>query len=673
MYWSIKKRIYCGFALLVMIFVINGLVTVSTLRYTQKLSKYITEVADPSLRSLYELRKSLLESRMFATNWVFLRYDNESKSNLKEIQDTRFPALKSKLISLSESWNEKSMPDSLSKLLTGFEDLISDESPIMNSLQVFDDYDDLVKKLNAEEQLEHIVIPKSLRLMDLFKIILKQEQDARADQQGELENSRLFLQRLIVFFVVLFTAIAVFLSVYLGRIIIKPINDIKAIVNDLGKGVIRKLFVKEKNNEMGEMIKAVNNLSEKLAAMKTFALKVGKRDFSAHYELLSEEDTLGKALLAMRDGLRESEKELLRTHFQLETLFGKIDEVFFSMDMITYRLLQMSPACEKVYGYQSAEFFKNPMLWYELTLEEDRDIINSNDAMMRTGKAIQHESRIRHRDNSIHWIETKITPTLDDQGTLIRIDGVVSDITERKQTEELLRTRNTELVKSNMELDKFVYSVSHDLRAPLTSILGVINLAREDSDDAVIDSHLDLIESCVKRLDGFIRDILDYSYNSKYEVRNEEINFKELLNEVTGNLKYLNGARKIDVTLDVNEAKIFICDKERMSVVLNNLISNAARYQNPTVNNPLVGIRIDMTDTETNITVKDNGIGICKEFQPRIFDMFYRASQTSVGSGLGLYIVKEIVEKLNGNIEVESEPGIGTTFNIHLPAKAKMR
>ncbi|MBK7966234.1 MAG: HAMP domain-containing histidine kinase [Bacteroidetes bacterium] len=108
-------------------------------------------------------------------------------------------------------------------------------------------------------------------------------------------------------------------------------------------------------------------------------------------------------------------------------------------------------------------------------------------------------------------------------------------------------------------------------------------------------------------------------------------------------------------------------DKSRLSIILNNLVSNAIRYQNAQLPNPFVDIKIDTSDTETDIVVRDNGIGMSKDVQPKVFDMFYRVSNVSVGSGLGLYIVKETVEKLHGKIAVDSEPGQGSTFKIRIP------
>ncbi len=225
------------------------------------------------------------------------------------------------------------------------------------------------------------------------------------------------------------------------------------------------------------------------------------------------------------------------------------------------------------------------------------------------------------------------------------------------------------LVKSNMELDKFVYSVSHDLRAPLSSMSGVIEMSEEETTDPLLLEHFALLKGSVKKLDDFILDILEYSRNSRLEVKRQEINFREMLNDITASLKYMqsNNERNVSINVEINEGTTFISDKNRIGILLNNLISNAIRYQDPSSANPFVEVKINMSDTETDIIVKDNGIGISKANQEKIFEMFYRVSENSVGSGLGLYLVREIVNKLNGNIQLESEPGKGAAFCVKIP------
>lgn len=229
---------------------------------------------------------------------------------------------------------------------------------------------------------------------------------------------------------------------------------------------------------------------------------------------------------------------------------------------------------------------------------------------------------------------------------------------------------NQELKTANYELDRFVYSTSHDLRAPLNSMLGLIEIAKDDTNEDITREHLIMLKRSAKKLDGFICDILDYSRNARMEVAMEEINFKELITDITENLKFIgDNNRAIEFITEISGETSIYSDKNRLITILGNLISNAIRYQNAQIANPYVRIQIQISQTETRIVIEDNGIGMSEEVHSKIFDIFYRVSHESVGSGLGLYIVKEAVNKLSGEIKVQSEIGKGTTFLIKIPNK----
>src|SRR5258706_7651208 len=232
---------------------------------------------------------------------------------------------------------------------------------------------------------------------------------------------------------------------------------------------------------------------------------------------------------------------------------------------------------------------------------------------------------------------------------------------------QIAEAQKEELLKANTELDKFVYSVSHDLRAPLTSMLGIVEISESITEQNIIREQLGMVKGNIRKLDGFIIDILAYSRNSRLEVKKEEIHFNELLNDITNNLKFIGSTnRTVDIRCSVSNGVLFKSDKSRLNVILNNLISNSIRYQDPGAETPYVDIRVNVSAHAAEIVVKDNGIGISKEHQPKIFEMFYRVSENSVGSGLGLFIVKESIEKLKGSIALQSELGQGTIFNIHI-------
>jgi len=236
-----------------------------------------------------------------------------------------------------------------------------------------------------------------------------------------------------------------------------------------------------------------------------------------------------------------------------------------------------------------------------------------------------------------------------------------------EKSNALLQTKFDELQKLNTELDRFVYSVSHDLRAPIASVLGLVYLGKRTQDVAEIQQYLDLQEKSLKKLDSFIADILSYSRNKRTEVQAQAVDFEQELADILAIHVQYEASLQIQTAIHVKQENTFFTDKQRLTIALNNLISNAFRYYNPYKQNPFINIVVEVSQKEAVLKIIDNGIGISKEHLPRIFEMFYRATNRTVGSGLGLYIVKEVIEKLNGTIGVVSEIGKGTTFTIEIP------
>ncbi len=240
------------------------------------------------------------------------------------------------------------------------------------------------------------------------------------------------------------------------------------------------------------------------------------------------------------------------------------------------------------------------------------------------------------------------------------------DVLERKLAEEKLVDNNEELKKTNSELDRFVYSASHDLRAPLCSVLGLVSLIEMDSKEAKTIEYARMIKKSVKKLDGFILNILNYSKNNRLEVKAAIIPVQQTITEIVSSLRNMKDAQEIHFEIDIQEHEPFYSDDHRFNIVLENLISNAIKFQDHTKSEKHIKITGKANVDNLCLQIEDNGIGIAHEFQDKIFDMFFRISGQRDGSGIGLYIVKETIEKMHGSIEVDSQKNIGTTFHIKL-------
>ncbi|MCI0751082.1 MAG: HAMP domain-containing histidine kinase [Flammeovirgaceae bacterium] len=226
---------------------------------------------------------------------------------------------------------------------------------------------------------------------------------------------------------------------------------------------------------------------------------------------------------------------------------------------------------------------------------------------------------------------------------------------------------NQMLKKSNAELDRFVYSTSHDLKAPLDSIKGLIELTEHAKSKKEVAEYQTLIHNRIQSLENFIADITEVSRNSKQPVLIHPVNIYELALDVWDTLRFSNEAKGIHFEMNIPTDTIIQSDRSRLRIVLTNLISNAIRYHDREKLDPYIKLCYLPGEESFYLRVKDNGHGIAKEHQQKIFDMFFRASENSKGSGLGLFIVKETMEKLSGAIGLESEPGKGSTFTLQIP------
>lgn len=233
-------------------------------------------------------------------------------------------------------------------------------------------------------------------------------------------------------------------------------------------------------------------------------------------------------------------------------------------------------------------------------------------------------------------------------------------------SDELMES-NLELKKLNEEMDRFVYSTSHDLRAPLLSILGLLNIIESENNQYDIKGYLKLLRDSTVKLDRFISDIIDYSRNTRLEITCVEVDFSSLIDDSFKHLNYMPGCSTLLKLINIDEHAKLYSDDRRLSIVFNNIISNAIKYQKSDIEDSYVNIEAEITNTELRVEIADNGIGIEEQYLKNIFDMFYRASPEAKGSGLGLYIVQETLEKLNGSIEVESAIGEGTKFTVVIP------
>lgn len=236
-------------------------------------------------------------------------------------------------------------------------------------------------------------------------------------------------------------------------------------------------------------------------------------------------------------------------------------------------------------------------------------------------------------------------------------------------TASMLNIKNDELQRAYDELDKFAYSVTHDMRGPILSSLGAIELAKSSNNIDEIKEILGMMEKSIQRMDIFIQSMHEYYNIKRGELQIKDIDFQEIAQEMKDLFEV--GAKLDNTRFDIKitQEGPFRSDELTLKVIVNNLLSNAFKYQRINNDDKFVSMDINVVPGTATIIVKDNGIGIEESSIKDIFNMFFRATSESVGSGFGLYNVKDALRKLNGQIEVNSKLNEGTEFKVEIPSK----
>lgn len=286
--------------------------------------------------------------------------------------------------------------------------------------------------------------------------------------------------------------------------------------------------------------------------------------------------------------------------------------------------------------------------------------------VVRTGQDLQFEESFHvGTPHEKHYVRLHRPSLIEGEQQYVIVYG--QEITELKKSEERLKKQNAELEKVNHELDQFVYSASHNLRAPLLSVKGLLSLIElDDTDASTRKRFIGEIYKSIQRLDATIKDIIDYSKNARLDLMPVHIDLEALIQNTHEDLKFYEN-NSVLVELQVNKSSDFYSDERRLKSIIHNILSNSVKYSDPAKETSRLCIEINVDSQNCALIFSDNGKGISPENQSRVFEMFYRGTTERSGSGLGLYIVKEMTERIGGTIQLQSTLGEGTTITLTLP------
>ena len=416
--------------------------------------------------------------------------------------------------------------------------------------------------------------------------------------------------------------------------------------------------------------------------LKDFETRFRRKDGGIGFILLSTEKLLvDKAEYVLTSGLdvtaRKQMEEKYRNIFNnsIEGIFQSTDDGHF---------LQVNPAMARIYGYDSPEDMLHNVNDIGRQIYVDSEQRNEvRNRLIKGEKLEDYQTQEFRKDGSVFWSSMNAQAISDENRKFLYYEGTVEDITSRKQAEAEREALIDELETKNEELERFTYTVSHDLKSPLVTINGFLGYLEQDAISGNVErlkKDMQRIQEAVNKMQKLLNELLELSRIGRLMNHPETMSFDELVREAIDIVQGRLNERGVAVhILPPNEEThpnlpLVYGDKQRLVEVMQNLLDNAAKYMGDQADPQIeIGLNGD-EDGKPIFFVKDNGIGIASEYHERIFGLFNKLDAKSEGTGVGLALVKRIVEVHGGRIWVQSEPspkggaGKGSTFYFTLPA-----
>ncbi|WP_425076751.1 PAS domain-containing sensor histidine kinase [Psychroserpens sp. S379A] len=321
-------------------------------------------------------------------------------------------------------------------------------------------------------------------------------------------------------------------------------------------------------------------------------------------------------------------------------------------------ILMVNQSFEKISGYSESELIgKKGGAVFQV--DQDKNIIKTENEKRKRGESNSYELKVKNKAGEVRYWLISGAPNYDLQGNVIGSIGIHLDITELKNLEFQKEKLLQKLEKSNDELQEYAHIVSHDLKSPLRSIDALVSWLKEDNKDKLDEASLqnfDLIQTTLEKMEQLISDVLNYSSVSSDNSEKQSVDTQLLLDDLL-KILYIPGHIKVKC---MRQLPVLCGDKTKLQQVFQNLIGNAVKFNDKSKG--LIEIDVEEQPEAFKFSIKDNGIGIAPQFHENIFKIFHALNKSKDSTGIGLSLVKKIVNLHEGQIWLESEPGIGTTF-----------
>lgn len=367
----------------------------------------------------------------------------------------------------------------------------------------------------------------------------------------------------------------------------------------------------------------------------------------------------GKAKVHLAEGDFDKAEGLFLDSLDIHDEIGDLVGAMMSLNKLGY-------ACFRIKKFKNAQIYLNEAL---VKGDQSNHFLITYKAYKTLYLIAKEEGNI---EEALEYLERH--NFYKDQIMVKETKSVISSIQSISQVELLSKEakwqkqKKEELERKNAELDAFVYKVAHDLRGPISSLMGLYNIVELDIEDPAAMAYFKMYNQHIHRLNDILLDFINLIQIKEKKIETVSIDLTTMVSQCIESFKFLPAYQKIDFQVTIEDVGSVMTDKSTMNTIIQNLIENAIKYSRPD-NDPFVRVDIakDESSEAINIKVEDNGIGIREKNRAKIFDMFFREYHKIQGTGLGLYLLKCAVEKLSGKITFDSKEGVGTTFVISVP------
>lgn len=331
--------------------------------------------------------------------------------------------------------------------------------------------------------------------------------------------------------------------------------------------------------------------------------------------------------------------------------------------------IYISPQIKNMIGYSPEDFSAEPEFWQSLLHPDDKKmVLNDIKQMLATGKGIASEYRMKAKSGEWIWLRDEPVVMKDDDGNLLYVQGVLTDITRQKAVEAQRESLIKELEEKNSELERFTYTVSHDLKAPLITMGGFLGYLEKDALSGNVEKlrqDIQRISEANRKMESLLDDLLELSRIGRKMNPPETAPFGQIISEAFIRAESRLNWKHVEVMI-MTDLPTIHGDRNRLIEVMQNLLDNAAKFMGDQPS-PVIEIGAETKGEEVVFFVRDNGIGIDPKFHKKIFELFDKLNPRIEGTGIGLALVKRIIEVHGGRIWIESQLGQGATFYFTLP------